>query len=158
MLNTNGTVGINGWPANRQEGPDRDDETERDHRSSTRSDPSSSRTGMRGMNGGYEPDMRTSVTDLPDAVPLLPYWSAKRHLTCGNPTPPPPGTPKMVPWRAAPAAGERSHMRLVSPSSGGSNSLAAFRYESRSKSSGACNGLPKRCAQGENIVPERVCS
>ncbi|EIW63818.1 ubiquitin-binding TORC1 subunit KOG1 [Trametes versicolor FP-101664 SS1] len=92
---------------------DADDETERDHRSSTLSDPSSSRTGTRGMNGGYDPDLRTSVTDLPDAVPMLPYWSAKRHLTCGNPTPPPPGTPKMVPWRAAPGKIKTAHAALV---------------------------------------------
>ncbi|KAI0327680.1 hypothetical protein GY45DRAFT_1327330 [Cubamyces sp. BRFM 1775] len=105
--------GSNGWHHTRRADDDADDDTERDHRSSTRSDPSSSRTGTRVMNGGYEGDLRTSVTDLPDAIPLLPYWSAKRHLTCGNPTPPPPGTPKMTPWRAAPGKIKTAHAALV---------------------------------------------
>ncbi|KAI8980557.1 hypothetical protein BD414DRAFT_492558 [Trametes punicea] len=78
--------GSNGWQFARHGGTEGDDETERDHRSSTRSDPSSSRTGPRGMNGGYEPDMRTSVTDLPDA---------------------------MVPWRAAPGKIKTAHAALV---------------------------------------------
>ncbi|KAI0673943.1 hypothetical protein C8Q78DRAFT_662134 [Trametes maxima] len=105
--------GSNGWHPARYGSHDGDDETERDHRSSTRSDPSSGRTGTRGVNGGYDPDLRTSVTDLPDVVPMLPYWSAKRHLTCGNPTPPPPGTPQMVPWRAAPGKIKTAHAALV---------------------------------------------
>lgn len=41
-----------------------------------------------------------SVHTLSDPVPILPYWSAKRHLTCGNPTPPPPWAHKMAPWRS----------------------------------------------------------
>ncbi|KAI0778960.1 raptor N-terminal caspase like domain-containing protein [Trametes elegans] len=65
------------------------------------------------MNGTYEPDLRTSVTDLPEAIPMLPYWSAKRHLTCGNPTPPPPGTPKTIPWRAPPGKIKTAHAALV---------------------------------------------
>ncbi|KAI0370082.1 hypothetical protein BV20DRAFT_1113337 [Pilatotrama ljubarskyi] len=105
--------GSNGRHPGRHGGHDEDDATERDQRSSTRSDPSSGRTGARGINGGYEPDLRTSMTDLPDAVPMLPYWSAKRHLTCGNPTPPPPGTPKMAPWRAAPGKIKTAHAALV---------------------------------------------
>ncbi|KAI0829041.1 hypothetical protein BC628DRAFT_1362076 [Trametes gibbosa] len=105
--------GSNGWHGGRNGDRDIDDETERDHRSSSPSDPSSSHSGHRGMNGGYDPDLRTSVTDLPDAVPTVPYWSAKRHLTCGNPTPPPPGTPKMIPWRAAPGKIKTAHAALV---------------------------------------------
>ncbi|KAI0640244.1 hypothetical protein C8Q77DRAFT_121368 [Trametes polyzona] len=105
--------GSNGYHTARHGHREADNETERDHHSSSLSDPSSSRGGYRGVNGGYDPDLRTSVTDLPDAVPMLPYWSAKRHLTCGNPTPPPPGTPKMVPWRAAPGKIKTAHAALV---------------------------------------------
>lgn len=32
-------------------------------------------------------------------IPLLPVWSSKRHTSCGNPSPPSPGMPKMSPWR-----------------------------------------------------------
>ncbi|RXW18505.1 hypothetical protein EST38_g7341 [Candolleomyces aberdarensis] len=42
-----------------------------------------------------------SVKTLPDPAPSIPYWSAKRHLTCGNPTPPPPWFKKQEPWRGA---------------------------------------------------------
>ena len=92
-----------------------DSDTERDHRSSTLSDPSSSRTGFKGFNGTSDPDFRPngSVTDLPDGAPIHPYWAAKRHLTCGNPTPPPPGTPKMIPWRATSGKIKTAHAALV---------------------------------------------
>ncbi|KAJ7699184.1 raptor N-terminal caspase like domain-containing protein [Mycena metata] len=33
--------------------------------------------------------------------PPMPYWSAKRHLSCGNPTPPPPWSAKPIAWRGA---------------------------------------------------------
>ena len=67
------------------------------------------------MNGLSDPDLRHggSVIDIPEAVPIHPYWAAKRHLTCGNPTPPPPGTPKMIPWRAAPGKIKTAHAALV---------------------------------------------
>lgn len=67
------------------------------------------------MNGASNPDLRHngSLTDLPEAIPIHPYWSAKRHLTCGNPTPPPPGTPKMIPWRASPGKIKTAHAALV---------------------------------------------
>ncbi|KAI0714649.1 hypothetical protein C8Q76DRAFT_795507 [Earliella scabrosa] len=113
MYGNHHAEGSNGWPTGRQRSSD-DSDTERDHRSSTRSDPSSSRTGTRGMNGTSDPDFRHgSVTDLPEATPLHPYWSAKRHVTCGNPTPPPPGTPKMIPWRSAPGKIKTAHAALV---------------------------------------------
>ncbi|KAK0433965.1 hypothetical protein EV421DRAFT_1841786 [Armillaria borealis] len=32
-------------------------------------------------------------------APPIPYWSAKRHLTCGNPTPQPPWSAQLTPWR-----------------------------------------------------------
>ncbi|RPD64751.1 hypothetical protein L227DRAFT_540999 [Lentinus tigrinus ALCF2SS1-6] len=114
MYGNHHAEGSNGWPARRQRSSD-DSDTERDHRSSTRSDPSSSRTGARGMNGLSDPDLRHggSVTDIPEAAPIHPYWAAKRHLTCGNTTPPPPGTPKMIPWRAAPGKIKTAHAALV---------------------------------------------
>ncbi|KAJ7715065.1 hypothetical protein B0H16DRAFT_1806526 [Mycena metata] len=31
--------------------------------------------------------------------PPMPYWSAKRHLSCGNPTPQPPWSAKPIAWR-----------------------------------------------------------
>lgn len=40
-----------------------------------------------------------SSGSFPDILPMMPYWSSKRHLTCGNLSPPPPGMPKMGPWR-----------------------------------------------------------
>jgi regulator-associated protein of mTOR len=43
----------------------------------------------------------------------MPYWSAKRHLTCGNPTPPPPWVPKMAPWRSSPGKLKTANAALV---------------------------------------------
>ncbi|KAI0931160.1 hypothetical protein AcV5_005293 [Taiwanofungus camphoratus] len=82
-------------------GSDVDSSTERDYRSTTRSDPSSGHTDL---NGTVEQDDRHngSVATLPDSGPILPYWSAKRHLTCGNSTLPPSWAPTMTPWRASP--------------------------------------------------------
>ena len=44
---------------------------------------------------------------------MFPCWSAKYHLTCGNATPPPPCTPKMIPWPAAPAKIKIAHAALI---------------------------------------------
>lgn len=102
--------------ASMQHGSDRDSsETERDYRSTTHSDPSSTQTrNSGGINGFSALDPHTgSVATLPDTVPIIPYWSAKRHLTCGNPTPPPPWAPKMTPWRASPAKLKTSNAALV---------------------------------------------
>ncbi|KAK0233895.1 raptor N-terminal caspase like domain-containing protein [Armillaria fumosa] len=38
-------------------------------------------------------------TSVDAAAPPIPYWSAKRHLTCGNPTPQPPWSAQLTPWR-----------------------------------------------------------
>ncbi|KAI0756148.1 hypothetical protein C8Q80DRAFT_1115762 [Daedaleopsis nitida] len=112
MYGNHHAEGSNGWTSRRQRSSD-DSDTERDHRSS-RSDQSSSRTGQRGLNGTSDPDFRHgSVTDLPEATPIHPYWSAKRHLTCGNTTPPAPGTPQMIPWRQAPGKIKTAHAALV---------------------------------------------
>ncbi|KAI0770609.1 raptor N-terminal caspase like domain-containing protein [Fomes fomentarius] len=92
-----------------------DSDPERDHHSSTHSDPSSSRMGTRDMNGLSNPDLRhgESVTDVPEAAPIHSYWATKCHLTCGNTTPPLPGTPEEVSWRAAPGKIKTAHAALV---------------------------------------------
>ncbi|KAL4247407.1 WD repeat RAPTOR family protein [Abortiporus biennis] len=106
------------WPASNgvnhhDSGRDSPD-TERDYRSQSHSDPSSSRTRRDPeVNGIAGPHRGGSVATLPDTVPIVPYWSAKRHLTCGNPTPPPPWAPKMTPWRASPAKLKTSNAALV---------------------------------------------
>ncbi|KAH8094700.1 hypothetical protein BXZ70DRAFT_975660 [Cristinia sonorae] len=108
--------GNGGWNPGRANGSDRDSsETERDYRSPSHSDPSSSNTrNDADMNGFHEPGFRGgSVTTLPESSPILPYWSVKRHLTCGNPTPPPPWAPKMTPWRASPTKLKTSNAALV---------------------------------------------
>ncbi|TCD64747.1 hypothetical protein EIP91_003669 [Steccherinum ochraceum] len=104
------------WPGGHANGSDRDSsETERDYRSTSQSDPSSSQTrNDLDLNGFHEPGLRGgSVATLPESSPILPYWSVKRHLTCGNPTPPPPWAPRMTPWRASPAKLKTSNAALV---------------------------------------------
>ncbi|TFK56405.1 hypothetical protein OE88DRAFT_12946 [Heliocybe sulcata] len=91
---------------------DADGNTERGYQTNARSDPSSSQsTRSRGPVMITEPN--GSVGTLPDPAPILPYWSAKRHLTCGNPTPPPPWIPKMAPWRSSPGKLRTAHAALV---------------------------------------------
>jgi regulator-associated protein of mTOR len=71
-------------------------ETERGWGSNSRSDPSSTQTqDGRGENRNLGPNPGSLETL--DPIPVMPYWSAKRHLTCGNPTPQPPID--VVPWR-----------------------------------------------------------
>ncbi|KAF8195097.1 hypothetical protein BJ912DRAFT_1085993 [Pholiota molesta] len=84
-----------------------DSDTEREYRSTSRSDPSSqsqsqTRNG-RGANGHRSPEGRVSasIETTPDPAPPVPYWSAKRHLTCGNPTPDPYWSLKNLNWRGA---------------------------------------------------------
>ncbi len=106
----------NGGVLQNGRGSDRDSsETEREYRSSSRSDPSLSGARLgRGMNGHSELGGHAgSVGTLPDVAPNLPYWSAKRHLTCGNPTPPPKWAPKMTPWRASPSKLKTHNAALV---------------------------------------------
>ncbi|KAG6812628.1 hypothetical protein H0H92_001711 [Tricholoma furcatifolium] len=44
----------------------------------------------------------------------MPYWCAKRHLTCGNPAPNPPWSSKPSPWRGSPPNRIRTaHAALV---------------------------------------------
>jgi regulatory associated protein of mTOR len=65
--------------------------------------------------GSSELDGRVngSVATAPDPIPIIPYWSAKRHLTCGNHTPPPPWAPKMSPWRSSPGKLKTANAALV---------------------------------------------
>ncbi|KAI0066602.1 hypothetical protein BV25DRAFT_1820620 [Artomyces pyxidatus] len=107
--------GANGWPPrNGERGSSRDSNTERGvHLFTTAPDQSS--TGHDNDNGGSELDGlgNGSIAANFDPVPIIPYWSAKRHLTCGNPTPPPPWAPKMTPWRSSPGKLKTANAALV---------------------------------------------
>ncbi|KAI0348333.1 hypothetical protein BDW22DRAFT_1350515 [Trametopsis cervina] len=94
---------------------DRDSaETERGYRSTSRSDPSSQTRRSRMPNGHSEAGgYGGSVATLPEVAQNIPHWSAKRHLTCGNPTPLPPWAPKMTPWRASPSKLKTHNAALV---------------------------------------------
>ncbi|PPQ79360.1 hypothetical protein CVT25_002630 [Psilocybe cyanescens] len=94
-----------------------DSDTERDFRSTSRSDPSSRSQAhrSRGPNGRRSPEGRVtaSIETTPEA-PAVPYWSGKRHLTCGNPTPGPPWSSKNTPWRgSAPGKLKTSNAALI---------------------------------------------
>ncbi|KAF8641036.1 hypothetical protein AX17_000681 [Amanita inopinata Kibby_2008] len=82
-----------------------DSDTEREGRSTSRSEPSSQTHDSSEMNGVGSPEgnprINGSLDTLPDPAPPIPYWSAKRHLTCGNPTPGPSYSAKAVPWRGS---------------------------------------------------------
>lgn len=71
-------------------------ETERGYRSTSRSEQSA----FLNRNGIGTNDLHDLGDGSPEPIPNLPYWSSKRHLTCGNPTPPPPWAPKMPSWRS----------------------------------------------------------
>ena len=94
-----------------------DSDTEREYRSTSRSDPSSqSQTRhSRGQNGHQSPErVSGSGETTPDPAPPIPYWSAKRHLTCGNPTPGPPWSSKNIAWRgSAPGKLKTANAALV---------------------------------------------
>ncbi|KAI0042582.1 hypothetical protein FA95DRAFT_1564189 [Auriscalpium vulgare] len=106
--------GANGWsdtaPRNGGRGLSGDSDTERGVLlSNSLSDPSSTQNSHEnGQNGSSELDGRGngSVATNPDPVPIVPYWSAKRHLTCGNPTPSPSWAPRLTPWRSSPGPGK----------------------------------------------------
>lgn len=68
-----------------------------------------------GPNGSSEFDRHgnESTITVSDPVPIMPYWSAKRHITAGLPTPPPPWAPKMTPWRSSPGKLKTSNAALV---------------------------------------------
>src|ERR1700730_739571 len=84
---------------NGRPGSDMGSETERGWGSNSRSDPSSTQT-QDGRRDGEHLLGQGSHETL-DSVPAIPYWSSKRHLTCGNPTPQPPPSIDELPWRGA---------------------------------------------------------
>ncbi|KAJ7292684.1 hypothetical protein C8J57DRAFT_1160952 [Mycena rebaudengoi] len=96
------STGGSGWPRD-----DSTDSTERaseypsshsdDH--STRENSRPARNGLL-MNGTQFSDDIAVETET-NSGPPMPFWSSKRHLTCGNPTPLPEWTPKPIPWRAS---------------------------------------------------------
>ncbi|KZP15647.1 hypothetical protein FIBSPDRAFT_895647 [Athelia psychrophila] len=84
-----------------------DSDTEREWGSGPHSAPSSRHTDT-----GQLPGPEGSHDTLDPAL-AIPYWSAKRHLTCGNPTPPPAGA-ELFPWRgSAPGKLKTANAALV---------------------------------------------
>ncbi|KAL0567020.1 Target of rapamycin complex 1 subunit kog1 [Marasmius crinis-equi] len=83
-----------------QGGNDSDSDTEIDYGSS-RSRP---KRRHRHRNRDYSPEddrrIAASLDGSLDPAPPISYWSAKRHSTCGNPTPPPPWSTKPITWRS----------------------------------------------------------
>lgn len=95
----------------RRQSPDPDSDTERGWRSTSRSDPSSSNT-QDGRDTTFAGPSQASHETL-DPVLAIPYWSAKRHLTCGNPAPQFSGA-EMFPWRgSAPGKLKTANAALV---------------------------------------------
>ncbi|KAF8131557.1 hypothetical protein EV363DRAFT_1398647 [Boletus edulis] len=94
-----------------------DNITERAWTSTSTSDPSSNQTtDGRGEHTGNNPNGRHHGSDetLPDPLPIIPYWSAKRHLTCGNPAPQSANCTKLFPWRgSAPGKLKTANAALV---------------------------------------------
>ncbi|KAH7920933.1 hypothetical protein BV22DRAFT_765532 [Leucogyrophana mollusca] len=90
--------------------------TERGWGSNSLSDPSSTQTQDGRRNGIHPLHGRSSASNetLPDPVPIIPYWSAKRHLTCGNPAPRSPHAARLFPWRgSAPGKLKTANAALV---------------------------------------------
>ncbi|EIN14287.1 hypothetical protein PUNSTDRAFT_140611 [Punctularia strigosozonata HHB-11173 SS5] len=78
-------------PNGSRHGHGSDTSTERDYRSSHQSQSNNSQTD--------QDELPIQDELVPDVTPSIPFWSSKRHLTCGNPTPPPSWSPKLTPWR-----------------------------------------------------------
>jgi regulator-associated protein of mTOR len=94
--------------------------TEREYRPASRLAPSSqSQTrNFPGPNGQRSPDGRDGRVSVSETAttetPPIPYWSAKRHLTCGNPIPGPPWSSKNIAWRgSAPGKLKTANAALV---------------------------------------------
>ncbi|KIK81985.1 hypothetical protein PAXRUDRAFT_832495 [Paxillus rubicundulus Ve08.2h10] len=94
-----------------------DNVTERGWGSNSVSDPSSTQTADgRAENSGHHINggRHGSEGTLPESLPIIPYWSAKRHLTCGNPAPRSPNSTKLFPWRgSAPGKLKTANAALV---------------------------------------------
>ncbi|KAF4573505.1 WD repeat RAPTOR family protein [Pleurotus pulmonarius] len=84
-----------------------DSSTERDYQNSDPSSyahsnpPSNSNSrSIRERNDSPDTRLNGSIeTSQEDMAPPMAYWQAKRHLTCGNPSPTPPWLSKPPPWR-----------------------------------------------------------
>ncbi|KAF5352352.1 hypothetical protein D9756_006183 [Leucocoprinus leucothites] len=93
-----------------------DSDTEREYHSTSLSDPSARLLIGSELNGNDSPaeNANPSIDALPDPAPTIPYFSVKRHLTCGNPTPGPPWSQQFVPWRgSAPGKLKTANAALV---------------------------------------------
>lgn len=113
---TNSGVGWPQGPASRIGTQSSDSDTEREYRSTSLSDPSGQHQGSSDINRDDSPaeNANPSIDILPDSGPPIPYWSVKRHLTCGNPTPGPPWSQQFVPWRgSAPGKLKTANAALV---------------------------------------------
>ncbi|KAF4612399.1 hypothetical protein D9613_004298 [Agrocybe pediades] len=104
------TVPGSGWHNSGGQIRSSDTDTEREYRSTSRSDPSSHSRSYTRDSRGYERTRSSERTRSPDALsadttpdppPPVPYWSAKRHLTCGNPAAGPPWSSNQPPWRGS---------------------------------------------------------
>jgi len=90
-----------GWPPPPRTTTLSDSDTEREYPSASLSDPSARRLDSE-LNADSPPDNPdASVDALSETPPAIPYFSVKRHLTCGIPTPGPPWSQRFVPWRGA---------------------------------------------------------
>lgn len=95
-----------------------DNVTERDWTSTSVSDPSSQQTETtegRLDNEATFSNGRIHGSEEPfDSPPIIPYWSAKRHLTCGNPSPNSTYSSRLFPWRgSAPGKLKTANAALV---------------------------------------------
>ncbi|KAJ7070515.1 hypothetical protein C8F01DRAFT_382159 [Mycena amicta] len=63
------------------------------------------------MNGTHFSDDNPLESEA--SSPPVPYWTAKRHTSCGNPTPPPPWTTKPILWRGTATKLKTANAALV---------------------------------------------
>ncbi|KAF9535610.1 hypothetical protein CPB83DRAFT_842046 [Crepidotus variabilis] len=108
-------AGGGSWPRVNSRARSSDSDTEREYRSNSRSDPSSeSRTRNSADSDNHSLPRRSVSAVSADPAPPIPYWSAKRHLTCGNPTADPPWSAKAPAWRgSAPGKLKTANAALV---------------------------------------------
>ncbi|KAF7307461.1 Mip1 [Mycena indigotica] len=63
------------------------------------------------MNGTHFSDENPHESET--SSPQAPYWSTKRHTSCGNPTPPPSWSTKPIPWRGSSTKLKTANAALV---------------------------------------------
>ncbi|KAF7302526.1 WD-REPEATS-REGION domain-containing protein [Mycena chlorophos] len=91
---------------NRDDDDEREDEEWEDPDYAGRPEPQDLR-----MNGTHYFDESNHESEA--LSPPVPYWAAKRHTSCGNPTPPPAYSTKPIPWRGAPTKLKTANAALV---------------------------------------------